>query len=358
MRPQSGPQVYRHAFAACKALVPAVHKSLSCVDLAAEPARSGPAGTGIGRRAAGPQWAMDRLPGWTASLGRGRAAPAGRPPPGLAGAPLGAAGGLRAAGAARGPAALAGAAMVAWSASAGWPANDRSANDFAARYAEVVFDVLPPDAVLFVYGDAALGPIGYYRYVEERRPDVALYSLQGLVFGNRLFDPPAPMEERQRALDRFVRSTERAVFLLPDFDIRPSDRGFEHRGFVLGVRAEGTGGTVDLTRDERGERYFLELLDRRPADTWEQSRRNGLLTNYGYYLGLAVLSGSPLLLEPLACEPEERARTGIGREPERANPPPGRTAGLSGGRHRLAWIAPPATATRRPQLFRIPCRPD
>ena len=64
--------------------------------------------------------------------------------------------------------------------------------------------------------------------------------------------------------------------------------------------AEGTEGTVDLSRHPPGERYFLELLDRRPADRWEQTRRNGLLSHYGRYLGLVVLSGSPRLLEPLA----------------------------------------------------------
>ena len=30
---------------------------------------------------------------------------------------------------------------------------------------------------------------------------------------------------------------------------------------MLEELAKGTGGTVDLTRDPRGERYFLEMLD-------------------------------------------------------------------------------------------------
>ena len=259
--------------------------------------------------AVGLQWVMDRLPDWAAARWPGAAAglrrlggilpgrPAAPPAPGASGlhGPRGAA--------ARGAtllAALGGAAMVAWSGFAGWPAaNDRSGSDFAEQHAEVVFDLLPPDAALFVFGDA-LGPVGYHHRVERRRPDVALYSLQGLVFDNRLFDPLASTAEKQRALDRFVGATDRTVFLLPDFDIAPTDRGLGHHGFVLEVLGEGTGGTVDLTRDERGERYFLELLDRRPVDRWERSRRSGLLSRYGNYLGLVVLSGSPLLLEPMA----------------------------------------------------------
>ena len=94
------------------------------------------------------------------------------------------------------------------------------------------------------------------------------------------------------------------MFLLPEFDISPTDRGLGHHGFVLEVLGEVTAGTVDLTRDGLGERYFLELVDRRPVDRWERSRRSGLLSRYD--LGLAVLSGSPLLLEPMA-EVFERA---------------------------------------------------
>ncbi len=235
----------------------------------------------------GMQWMVDHLPGWTA----------GRWPAQAPGAP----GASHAAWATRSPTAaavLVGAAMVAMSASAGWPANDRSDSDFAERHAEAVFDLLPQGAVLFVRGDA-IGPLGYYRFVEGRRPDVALYSLQGLVLGNRLFDPLLPREERASALDRFVDAAERPVFLLPDYDIHPEDRGFGHRGFVLEVLGEGSGGTATLARHPRAERYFLELLDRQPADVWERWQRGGLLFHYGNYLGLLVVVGSALS-EPLA----------------------------------------------------------
>ena len=195
----------------------------------------------------------------------------------------------RAAGA---PAALlVGAAMAAGSAAAGWPANDRSDGDFAERYAEAVFDLLPQDAVLFAFGDA-IGPLGYYRFVEERRPDIALYSLQGLVLGNRLFDPLLPEEDRAAALGRFVDAADRAVFLPPDMP--PDNRGFGHRGFVLELLGEDTAGSINLGRDPRGERYFLELLDSQPSDTWERQQRANLLYHYGNYLGLIVAVDSPL----------------------------------------------------------------
>jgi hypothetical protein len=148
-----------------------------------------------------------------------------------------------------------------------------------------------------VHGDAS-GPLGYHRYVEERRPDIALYNLHGLVFGNRLYDPLLPPEEKARVLDRFVGSTERPVFLDLDADILPGERVRRYYGFVMEVLDEGEPGTIQLIRHPRGERYFLELLDRQPADRWERVRRNALLSHYAAYLGLVFLSGAPVLLEP------------------------------------------------------------
>ena len=244
--------------------------------------------------AVGLQWAMDRLPGWVAAARRPAGGPADPP---AAGAAL-VRGASRAAGARAAVGGLTGAAMVALSASAGWAVNDRSGSDFAQRHNGAVFDLLPPGAALFVQGDDT-GPLGYYRYVEEGRPDVALYNLRGLVFGNRLFDPRTAAETRQRALDRFVASTDRPVFLHPEFDIAPTGRGFGDRGFVLEVLDEGTADTAELRRDERGERYFLELLGRRPDDRWEQWRRNNFLSHYGRYLGRVTLLDEPALRDSM-----------------------------------------------------------
>ena len=154
--------------------------------------------------AVGLQWLLDRLD----------AAAAARRPEGRPGA-------APALGALRGPAALTGraaAAMVGASASAGWPANDRSGSDFVERYAEVLFDALPENAVLLVNADTTT-PLGYYRLVEGRRPDVALHHLQGLVYADRLYDPFMPPAERPGALDRLVASTV----------AREHEGRFEHR---------------------------------------------------------------------------------------------------------------------------------
>ena len=98
-----------------------------------------------------------------------------------------------------------------------------------------------------MFGDDT-GLLGYYRYVDERRPDVSLYNLQGLVFDNRLFDPLAGAEEKQRALDRFVAGTEDPCSYSPTPTSARPPKALRHHGFLLEVLAEGTAGTIDLTR--------------------------------------------------------------------------------------------------------------
>ena len=287
--------------------------------------------------AAGMQWL----------LGRMQAAAAARWPDGAPRA-------SRAPWSAQGPAALtglAGAAMVFASATAGWPANDRSESDFAGRYAEVVFDTLPPNAVLLVNDDITI-PLGYYHHVEERRPDVTLYHLQALAYANRLYDPFLPPEEKTTVLDRVVGSAERPVFALRDWDFYPGQRAYRHFGFVVEM-LEGSPNTIELPRNPRGEHYFVDLLDRRPVDRWERLVRYQLLSRYGYYLGLIALSGSPLLLEPMAggvpaCGrvlrlPDRDGGSAAGRRHRRQREPRLRLAVAGGG------AAPPGAQKGRPR---------
>ena len=204
---------------------------------------------------------------------------------------------------ARGPslktvmAVLVGAAMVGWSVYAHWRANDRSDSDFAEHYADMQLDILPEDAVLFVFGDAT-GPMGYYQYIENRRPDVALYNLQGLVYGKRLYDPFLPKENKVEVLEQLTDSTERALFFPLDFDIFP-DRQGRIFGFLMEAVKDGTPGSTEIKRHSRGEEYFTYLLRLQPVDRWERVRRNGLLFQYGRYLGLIYFSGDQGLLNSM-----------------------------------------------------------
>ena len=194
-------------------------------------------------------------------------------------------------------AALAGLGMVAYSVQANWVLNDRSGSDFSERYSEVMFDLLPQDAVLFVFGDAETGPLGYYRFVEQHRPDVTLLSAQGLVYGNRLYPPRTPERRKTKALRRFVNETDRPVFYTIEDEKFSHDGGVRRHGFVKEVLRDRTRDATELRIHPEAERYFEELLNRQPVDSWEQFRRHKLLYLYGEHLGYAVLSGNAELLE-------------------------------------------------------------
>jgi hypothetical protein len=98
------------------------------------------------------------------------------------------------------PQALGGAAvLLALVFAVGLHANGQT-DDWAARYADTLLKTLPKDAIVFIGGEADLGPLGYYHMIEGRRPDITLYQPQGLVLGNRLFhilrDSTTTMRER------------------------------------------------------------------------------------------------------------------------------------------------------------------
>ena len=182
--------------------------------------------------------------------------------------------------------------LVGWTVRAHWQANDRADAVFAEHYAELQFDLLPRDAVLFVFGDAT-GPTGYYRYVEQRRPDVTLYNLQGLVYGDRLFHPFMSTKKKNEVLERFIDSNERAIFLPLDVDTYPS-RELRIYGLLMEAARGGKPGTIKLKRHPRGEEFFVQLVNQRPTDRWERVRRNEMLFHYGRYLGLAFFTGDPI----------------------------------------------------------------
>jgi len=89
----------------------------------------------------------------------------------------------------RTPSAAAAAALLALMLAWGARTNLLADYDWTARYAQTILQTLPPDAVVFVQGDADLAPLGYFHMIEKQRPDITLYQAKGLVLGNRPFHP-------------------------------------------------------------------------------------------------------------------------------------------------------------------------
>ena len=186
--------------------------------------------------------------------------------------------------------------MSAFSLMAHWPANDRADYDFAASFAEMIFELLPPNAVLLVQGDLETATLGYRRFVALQRPDVDLISLQGLVYGNRLYHPTLPRRHREEITRRFVAKAERPVYTAVDNVEFPYGRGFRHYGFVKELLKESTAGSIELAFSPIAGRYFEALLTRRSKDGWEQARILALLHRYGQYLSYPLLAGDPGLV--------------------------------------------------------------
>ena len=191
---------------------------------------------------------------------------------------------------------VAGAGMTALAVHAHGPLNDRSGSDFTSLYARMTLDTLPPDAVLFTSGDTDTAPLGYFRLVEGRRADVELLNTQGLVFGRRLFDWRTREAERDAAIREFVLASERPVFFTSERKPSPG-LGVRYHGFLTELVPGGA--AIELQLDPRQPRLFEELMRHASRDPWERSRRAQLISTFGKYLGLAVLTGDPGLLERL-----------------------------------------------------------
>ncbi len=188
-------------------------------------------------------------------------------------------------------AAVVGVTLAAGLVGTAWSRNQRADDHFAEAHAELLSSLLPEQAVLIVFGDAETGPLGYYRFVEQRRPDVTLVSAQGLVYANRLFPARSSKRRKQEVLRRFIETTDRPVFYTVDAEQFPHGQGVRHLGFLKEVVRSGTADAIELSFRPEAEAYFQELLRLHPEDRWERFRRNKLLYLYGDFLGYALLGG-------------------------------------------------------------------
>ena len=225
--------------------------------------------------AVGLTFALERLPAWTARFPGARVRPAGIQM--LAG--------------------LAGMGLVAWSVWMHWPLNDRADSDFTARYAQTLLELLPEDAMLITFNDVPTSVLGYERFVAQRRPDIELLHLSGLVYGNRLYDPFLSEPRRQEILRRHLAASERPIFYAADDSDFPHGYGIRHHGFLKEVAKDIAPDALQLPFAAAAAQYFEELLQRRPSDGWERFLQLTLLHRYGQFLGYVALSGDANLLQ-------------------------------------------------------------
>ena len=195
--------------------------------------------------------------------------------------------------------AVIGVALVAWSVAAHWEANDRSGSDFAQRYADVLFEEVPPGAALLVVGDDVTFPLGYYHFVEGRRPDLRLVEMHGIAYPGSLFPAVSytTREAQQQALRDFVAETGRPVFHTYrthrlDHGRTVRDYGF-WREVLPGSASEAT---LQLSTSAAAQAYFAGLFEQEYRNGWERLSRAHQVFDYGEYLGYMTLAGSPELM--------------------------------------------------------------
>ncbi len=172
------------------------------------------------------------------------------------------------------------AALAAWH----FAANDRHDDTFARDHATAVLDLLAPDAVLFVHGDADLGPIAYRHLLEGYRPDVRLLHDGGLVFSDRLFASGAPAARKQTALAAFVADSARPVYATRDLG---TGQIAQRLGLV--DRLAGDASAPRARVDPRAAAYWAHLVALAPTDPWARVVRKDALHAAGAVLGEVVL---------------------------------------------------------------------
>jgi hypothetical protein len=101
------------------------------------------------------------------------------------------------------------------------PANLRSRDNWAERYARVTLETLEPNATFVMFGDYTEGPAAYLHLIEGVRPDVTLMQLYGKVLATRLFHPlhVARTQEITQAYRSFLMNTPTPVYFFPSFPV-------------------------------------------------------------------------------------------------------------------------------------------
>ncbi|MET0591189.1 MAG: DUF2723 domain-containing protein [Polyangiaceae bacterium] len=167
--------------------------------------------------------------------------------------------------------------------------NWRASYTWARDYAETILGAVAPNAIVITTADSDIGPIGYLQRVEHVRPDVDVFNDKGLVFSNRLFQPPASDRARVAAFRRLIDETDRPVYVIGEFAL-----GYPTEDFGLFKKILRRG-EPSVTLDPRVLSRCRAIEEGPvPDDMWTIDHRNVLLVDCGRLLGPIVhLSPEP-----------------------------------------------------------------
>ena len=172
--------------------------------------------------------------------------------------------------------------------------NNRRDYTFGRDFATMLLDSFDPNAVVFAHGDVDINTLFYHHFVEGMRPDIQLFTVQGLGMtpdGPRLFDPVtmAPAEKAQK-IAQFAKTADRPIYFL---------------GLALNSVSDieyGLHRKVDRSRQGAAASSFavhgpfVQLLRRvladRPTDPWTIDHRSVVISQMAYMLTGAVDLGA------------------------------------------------------------------
>ncbi|MGA8007496.1 MAG: DUF2723 domain-containing protein [Burkholderiales bacterium] len=167
--------------------------------------------------------------------------------------------------------------------------------DWGSKYAHAVMRALPPNAILFVSGDADLGTIGYYHMIENNRPDITLYQWKGLVLGNRLFYPlRTSAEAAQQKLREFIENARDPVEMsglefVGDYAQR------DHWLFSEVDKSSRDPDKVTVDIPEEARQFFEQsILHTHDSNGWIAFVQNELRRRYAELLGRSLQRGQQL----------------------------------------------------------------
>gem|GEM_PF-410740 len=190
--------------------------------------------------------------------------------------------------------------MVIWSLAGHWEANNRADADFAQRFADMVFELLPEDAVLITFGDEIVLPLAYNHFAENRRPDIRYAEAHGIMFPGNLYDSIAniSVEAQQEALQRFLETTDRPVFHTYRTNRVDHGRAVRDYGFLREVLEDGNPDEqIQIQPDDIAADYFAEIVTQTDLDGWERVARSHQVIDYSQFLGYALLSKDENIIE-------------------------------------------------------------
>ena len=167
-------------------------------------------------------------------------------------------------------------------------------NGFGEWQARKVLELVPDGALLVLYTDGFVGPIGYLQTVERARPQVRTTEYHGLVIGDRLIPPITTKDDKERDWSRVLQELKGEGQPVYSLWFGPSfiNGGAVHEGFMIRSGEDTIPGQLTAAVNREAEAWYRQLSEMNaPIHPAARVQRNELLRIYGEYLAITALTG-------------------------------------------------------------------